>query len=401
MNSRERVLRTLRREPTDRLPIDVGGTRQTGIHAFAYDRLRHLLGLGGLFKVFDVYQVLAEIENQVANRLGADCLGLYRPAVAFGYENKDWRPFVLPDGPQVLAPGGFRPVPEADGSLVLVRHGEIIARWPKGGFYFDRYEKYPGAAHPDLDRWDPPRLSGPDLEHFASQAAVLRESTDKAIIAPMGPPYELFNGLGQGGFEDWMITLASEPDYVRTLFHKLTEAWLANLRAFHEAVGDAVQIVQICDDFGGQAGPLLSTGMFQSLIAPYYKRGLEWIHRHTPWKVMLHSDGAIRPLLPAIIEMGVDILNPVQTNAAGMDPVHLKKDFGDRLIFWGGAADPHGALRGGSPKEVVTEAERNLRTLGAGGGYVFASIHNLQADVPAANILALFETALHFRPVWS
>jgi uroporphyrinogen decarboxylase len=342
--------------------------------------------------------MLAEVEQTVADRFGADCVGLYRPAVAFNLPNEAWKPYQFTDGLSVTVPGGFAPENDGEDGLLLKRNGKAIASMPSGSWYFDRLEKNPGATHPDLKGWRAPRLDGEVLEHYHASAQTLFENTDKAIVAPMGPPYELFYGLGQGGFEDWMITFASESTYVSELYEELVHAWLENLGAFHGAVGDRVQVVQICDDFGTQNAPFLSVRMFRERLLPAYKRGLDWIHRHTAWKVLLHSDGAIAPLIPSIIEMGVDALNPIQTSAAGMDPVKLKQDFGDRLCFWGGSCDGQSTLTIGSPAGVVEETTRNLQALAPGGGYVCASIHNIQANVPSENIIALFDTALSFRP---
>lgn len=398
MTSRERIRAALAFEPVDRIPIDVGGTRQTGIAAVAYTRLKQHLGLAldRPTRVFDVFQMLAEIDTQVADRLGSDCVGLNRLAVAFGIVNEGWRHYRFPDGFEAEVPGGFNPEVTADGSLVLRREGQVVGQMPAGGFYFDRLEKYPGALHPDLDEWEPPRLSAAELDHYRTLAAHLHRTTDKAIIAALGPPFELFNGLGQGGFDDWMITFGTEPDYVRRLYRKLTDAWIENLEAFHGAVQDRIQVLQICDDFGTQRAPFLSPRAFRELVMPAYQRGLDWVHQRTPWKVMLHSDGALVPLLPAIIEMGVDLLNPVQTTAAGMDPGFLKREFGRALVFWGGSCDPQSTLNIGTPADVRAETRANLAQFAPGSGYVFASIHNLQANVPPENIVTLYDTALGF-----
>jgi uroporphyrinogen decarboxylase len=409
MTSRERILAAVNHAPVDRVPIDLGGTRQSGISVFAYARLtahlkltRAATGAKALPtpvpRVFDVYQMLAEVEPEIVARFGGDCVALNRRAVAFGLVNEDWKIWQLHDGTEVEVPGEFAPEMLPGGDLVLRRQGEIVAQMPKGGFYFDRMEKYPGALHPDLDAWEPPRLTPADLDHFRAEAARLHRTTDKAVIVALGPPYELFNGIGQGGFEDWMMTFASEPEYVTALYRKLTDAWLENLEALHGAVGDRVQILQIADDFGTQAGPFLSVRAFRELLLPAYRRGLDWIHARTPWKVLLHSDGALVPLLPSIIEMGVDLLNPVQTTAAGMDPRRLKQEFGDRLVFWGGSCDTQGTLTRGTPAQVAAEVRANLDCFAPGSGYVFASVHNIQADVPPENIVALFDAALRYTP---
>lgn len=400
MTSRERILAALHHQPVDRIPIDFGGTRQSGIAAIAYHRLREHLGLHDRppVRVFDLYQMLAEIEQDVADRFGADCVGLYRPDIAFGICNERWKPARLFDGTPVQVPGDYEPERQPNGDLLLRRNGVPVALMPENGLYFDRLERYPGASHPELDAWEPPRLPPTVFEHYHHQVEALHRQTDKAIVAPLGPPYELFYGLGTGGFEAWMITFASEPDYVRALYRKLIDTWLDHLRAFHQAVGDRVHILQICDDFGTQTAPFLSPRMFRERVLPAYKEGLDWVHRHTTWKVMLHSDGAILPLIPSIIEMGVDILNPVQTSATGMEPAALKREFGRDLVFWGGSCDPQSTLGHGTTAEVAREAQRHLETLSPGSGYVFAPVHNIQANVPPANIVALFETALEFRP---
>lgn len=400
MTSRARILQALNHQPVDRVPIDLGGTRQSGIAALAYNQLRHHLGFDTTrpFKVFDLYQQLADIEQDIAERLGTDTVALNRPKVAFGIENRDWKPFRFFDGPDVLVPGSFNPDTEDNGSLVLRKGDFVTARMPKNGFYFDRYEPYPGASHPDLDTWEAPRLSEDDLEHYHREAAALCDGTDKAVIAAMGPPYELFNGIGQGGFEDWMVTFATEDEYVEELYTKLTDAWIENLTQFDKAVGNNVQIIQIADDLGTQNSQFLSTDMFREKVMPFYQRGIEWIHANTSWRVLLHSDGAIFNLIPSLIEMGVDALNPVQTSATGMVPQKLVESYGGKITFWGGSCDSQGTLGMGTAAEVEAETRGNLEAFSPlDGGFVFASVHNVQANVPAENIVALFDTALHFH----
>lgn len=395
MNSRQRVLCAINHQQPDRVPIDLGGTRQSGIAASTYHRLKQRLGLNTPTRAYDLYQMLAEVERPVMERFGADCVGLLPGEVVFGIRNENWKPWQLFDGTPIEVPGGFNPITEPSGDLVLLGTDETpIARMPKGGFYFDRLDKYPGAAHADPDTLQLPLLSSQDCDHLHAQAEAYYQNTELAIIARAGPPYELFFGLGMGDFPAWMVTLASEPDYVRGLYEKLLEAWLENLRRLHQAVGDRVQIVQFNDDLGTQDAPFLSVDMFRELIMPYYKRGLDWIHQHTNWKVFMHNDGAIFDLIPSLIEMGVDILNPVQTTAKGMDPVRLKHQFGDRLVFWGAACDCQGTLAFGTPEQVAREVEENIRILAPGGGYVLAAVHNMQPAVPPENVIALFDTAL-------
>ncbi len=395
MNSRQRVLCAITHQEADRVPIDVGGTRQSGIAASTYYRLKQRLGLSTPTRVYDLYQFLAEIEQSILERFGADVVGLNRSAVAFGIRNEDWKPWTLFDGTPVEVPGGFEPIVDERGDLILHDAlGKAIAKMPNGGYYFDRLETYPGAAHSDPAGLDLPLLSTAECDHLHAQAEALWQNTDKAIVAPMGPPYELFFGLGTGNFQNWMMTLACEPDYVKSLYERLTEAWIENLRRFAEAVGDRVQIIQFNDDLGTQDAPFLSVKMFRDLVMPYYKRGLDWIHANTQMKVFMHNDGAIFDFLPTLIEMGVDILNPVQTTAKGMDPQKLKAAFGSQITFWGGSCDCQGALAFGTPDDVAAEVQRHVSILAPGGGFVFASVHNIQAQVPPENVIALFDTAL-------
>jgi uroporphyrinogen-III decarboxylase len=199
--------------------------------------------------------------------------------------------------------------------------------------------------------------------------------------------------MGTGDFEAWWSTLASEPEDVCSLFNKAVEVWISNLKRFAQSLGERVQILQITDDFGTQDSLLLSVTMFRELIMPYYKRGLDWVHQHTRMKVLLHSDGALFPLNPSLIEMGVDILNPVQVNAKGMEPGRLKQEYGGNMAFWGGAADCQQTLPFDRPEDVAREVETNVKALAPGGGYVCAAVHNIQAGVPPENVIALFDTA--------
>jgi uroporphyrinogen decarboxylase len=395
MTSRERVLRAINHQETDRVPIDLGATRQSGISASAYHRLKQHLGIRTPTRVVDLIQVLADIEQPILDRFGVDVVGVFRPETnpGLGIRKENWKPWRLFDGTPVEVPGGFNPVLEPDGGYVMMRDGVPIARMPKDGFYFDRLEKYPGAAHIDVDQWEPYQWSNEELEFVHAQAEWLHENTEYALVCCVNPPQELFTGMGTGDFGAWWMTLASEPEYVHALFDKAVSVWMMNLKRFARAVGDKVHVLQITDDFGTQQSLLLSIRMFRELIMPYYKRGLDWIHQNTPMKVLLHSDGALFSLIPSLIEMGVDILNPVQVNAKGMDPQKLKQEYGGKIAFWGAAVDCQETLPFGTPEKVAREVELNVKALAPGGGLVCAAVHNIQTGVPPENIVALFDTA--------
>jgi len=395
MTSRERVLRAINHQEPDRVPIDLGATRQSGISASSYHRLKKHLGLNTPTQLVDLIQMLAEVEQPVMDRLGVDAIGVFRNETnpGLGIRKENWKPWTLFDGTPLLVPGDFNPVLEDEGSYAIHRNGVAIARIPKDGFYFERVEKYPGAAHVDVDKWQPSVWSDEDLETVHDRAECLSKNTDYALVCCVNPPQELFTGMGTGDFEAWWATFGGEPEYVHELFDKTVTVWLENLKRFADATRDKVHILQITDDFGTQQSLLLSIRMFRERVLPYYKRGLDWVHQHTKMKVMLHSDGAIFDLIPSLIEMGVDILNPVQVNARGMDPVKLKKAYGDRIVFWGGSADCQQTLAFGTAEDVAREVETNVRVLAPGGGLVCASVRNIQTNVPPENVVALFDTA--------
>ena len=395
MTSRERVLRAINHQETDRVPIDLGATRQSGISASTYHRLKQHLGISTPTRVVDLIQFLADVEQPILDRFGVDAVGVFRPDTnpGIGIKKENWKPWQLFDGTPLEVPGGFNPVLDADGGYVIMREGVAIARMPKDGYYFDRLEKLPGAAHVDVDKWVPHQWTNEELEFVQAQAEWLYKNTEYALVCCVNPPQELFTGMGTGDFEAWWMTLASEPEYVHELFEKNVSVWMMNLKRFAGAVGDKVQVLQLTDDFGTQQSLLLSIKMFRELILPYYKRGLDWVHQNTKMKVLLHSDGALFSLIPYLIEMGVDILNPVQVNVKDMDAVKLKQAYGGKIAFWGAAADCQETLPFGTPEDVAREVEHNVKTLAPGGGLVCAAVHNIQTGIPPENIVALFDTA--------
>lgn len=399
MTSRERVLCAINHQETDRVPIDLGATRQSGISVSTYHRLKQHLGMTTTTRLVDLIQFLADVEQPILDRFGVDAVGVFRPETnpGIGIRKENWKPWHLFDGTPVEVPGAFNPVIDPDGGYVIMREGVPIARMPKDGYYFDRLEKYPGAAHIDVDKWEPYQWTNEELEFVHAQAEWLYENTEYALVCCVNPPQELFTGMGTGDFEAWWVTLASEPEYVHELFEKTVLVWMMNLKRFARAVGDKVHVLQLTDDFGTQHSLLLSIKMFRELIMPYYKRGLDWVHQNTKMKVMLHSDGALFTLIPSLIEMGVDILNPIQVNVKDMDPLKLKQAYGGKIAFWGAAADCQQTLPFGTPEDIAREVEFNVKTLAPGGGLVCAAVHNIQTGVPPENIVALFDTARAVR----
>ncbi|HUU27247.1 MAG TPA: uroporphyrinogen decarboxylase family protein [archaeon] len=394
MNSRERVLAAVERREPDRVPIDFGATRQTGIMAAAYDKLKKYLGIRGETFVYDIYQMLAEVEEPVRRRMHTDVVALSFKRVAFGVPNEGRKEWCLNDGTKVLVSSALKPELDRRGNYyVLDEKGDRIARMPPGGFYFDKLRKGPGAAHVDPDKWELPELEEDELRWLEHQARFFRRETDYAVIGEMRQ-VELFYGLGEGGFDDWMVTLLSEQNYVRELYEKALQGMLKNFDLYYQAVGERMDIVKFTDDFGMQTGEFAHPDLLRSLVLPYYKRYIEHIKkRNEKLKIFQHCCGSIFNILGDMIDIGVEIINPVQTSAANMDPGKLKETYGGRVCFWGGGVDNQRVLPFGSSREVADQAAGRLEIFKPGGGFVFATIHNIQQNTPPENIAAAFDTA--------
>lgn len=400
MTSRERVLKTINFQEPDRVPIDLGGSRMTGIMGHTYSKLREHLGIGGQpARIFDVFQMLAEVEEPVRQRLGSDVVGVERLEPAFGIVPERWKPWRHFDGSEFLMPGDFNPEPDGEGGYYL-RHGgrpdaARVGHMPKDGFYFDN--TYPTQASPELSlpsireyTSGLRRISDEELAAVGRRAKTLRETTDYAVMGAF-----LEGGSGSvGTFADWMMILAGEREYARDILHASTENALENLKLYCQAVGDHIDIIEVSGhDFGTQKGPTFSPSMFADLYAPCLKRLNDWVHQNTNLKTWYHCCGSIYALLPTFIEMGVDIINPVQTSATDMDPGRLKREFGTKIVFWGGGVDTQSTLPFGTPDEVAEQVRDRLRIFAPGGGFVFTTVHNIQHGVPAENLVAMFQAA--------
>jgi uroporphyrinogen decarboxylase len=381
------VLAAVSHQEPDRVPIDLGATPATSVAAGSYARLRQRLGIDGEpVKVYDVWQMLAWVERPVVAALGVDVLAVPRLKQPFETRIDRWRAWQLDDGTPVHMPANFTPVREADGSLCFYLEGQLVAKKVPASPYFDRMVEF--EFHdplPPVETLNMCVFGDEELAWARHWATTLRAETDRALI---GEP-----GLNLGrwsGYPEWLLTLGANPDYVRAYYERKIENVLANLGLYAQALGDSIDIVYIGEDFGIQKGMMISPQTFDSLVAPHYKRLFGWIHEHTSWKVFFHSCGGIYPIIPTLIECGVDILNPVQTTAAGMDPARLKTEFGQRLTFWGGGIDTQTVLPFGTPDDVRRQVQERIRILGPGGGFVFTPIHNIQEGVPLDNLVAMY-----------
>ncbi len=413
LTSRERVLRALNHQEPDRVPLDLGGSATTGMHVSSVYQLRQALHLdppGTPVKVIEPYQMLGEIQPDLMDALGVDVVALGRPTTLFGFKNEGWKPWTFFDGTPVLVPAAFNTDPEPNGDILMYPEGDKTAppsgRMPKDGFYFDTIIRQPpideSRLNPEdnLEEFGP--LSDDDLDYFRREAERLYTETDKAILANIGstgfgdialvPAPWLKHPKGIRDVAEWYMSTVTRRDYVYRVFERQCEIALANLERFYSVVGDRVAALFVTGtDFGMQTGPFISPQTYRDLYKPFHKQLNDWIHQHTPWKCFIHSCGSVTALLPDFIEAGFDILNPVQTSAAEMDPRRLKQQFGDRITFWGGGIDTQKTLPFGTPEQVKAEVRERIRIFGPGGGFVFNTIHNVQARIPAANLVALYE----------
>jgi hypothetical protein len=281
---------------------------------------------------------------------------------------------------------------------------------PADGYFFDTIvrQEPPPPDGPDLagnlEEFKP--VSGEELDYF--EAEVRRASaTGRAVMATFGgtafgdialvPAPFLKRPKGIRDIGEWYMATADRRGYVHRIFDYQCEVGIRNLIRIHERVGDAVDAVFVCGtDFGTQTSAFCSAATFRELWFPYYKRVNDWIHSNTSWKCFKHSCGSVDRFIPSFIEAGFDILNPVQCSAANMAPERLKAAYGDRIVFWGGGADTQNTLPFGTPAQVRGEVAGRCRTFARGGGFVFNTIHNVQARTPVANIAAMFDAVRAF-----
>ena len=405
MTARERILTSLNHREPDRIPVDLSGHRSSGIAAIAYAHLRDFLGLPKKpIRVYDPVQQLAIVDEDVLQRFRVDTIELGR---AFALEDKWWADWTLPDGTPCQMPVWALPE-RANGEWVIrsSKTGRIIARMPNGCLYFEQTH-WSFAENDDLSRlreelsesmWtaiaSPPgpivsRADGTKL--LADGAGRLRAQSDRAIIGLFGG-----NLLEMGQFlyrnDNFLMLLAANPKRAHEFLDRVTEMHLANLERFLGAVGSHIDIILFGDDLGMQCGPQVSPKMYREFFFPREKLMWSRVKQLAPHlKIQLHCCGGVRELLPGLIEAGLEAINPVQITCRGMDAAGLKSDFGRPLTFWGGGCDTRDMIRGGTPAQLREHVRRLMDIWRPGGGYVFQQVHNIMADVPPENVVAMLD----------
>lgn len=405
-SSRRRVLAALDRVPPDRVPVDFGGHRSSGIMAVAYRRLREYLGLPRRPpRVYDLVQQLAVIDEDVLRRFGADTIELGR---GFCAEERFWKSWRLPDGGEALIPA-WLDVRRSGGDWVLhAPSGRPVGVQKEGSLYFEQINwPYLEGVPDDLGglpeamsevMWAQPCPPGPETDPgaLAVGARTLRASTDRAVLFLFGG-----NLMEWGQFlcrnDGFHLLLAGDPARAHRLLDRLVEIHLGEMERVLPALGPFVDVVLFGDDLGMQTGPQISPAMYREFFKPRHRTLWRRAKELAPVKVMLHCCGGVRPLLDDLIDAGLDAINPVQVSCAGMDAAGLKRDFGGRICLWGGGCDTQRVLPRGSPREVRDHVLRQLEILAPGGGFVFQQVHNIMANVPPENVVAMFDAVAEFN----
>ena len=369
MTSRERVMTALKHQEPDRVPLDIGGGSSSSIVVEGYENLKKHLGLHSHTRVLNRVFRVARLDDEVLDRLGSDCvpLGVGPP--------RNW-------SPPLSDPGSFI-------DIWGLRWSEI--HYSPGCFYYELMNAPLAEARiDDLETYPWPDPLDPGYtSDVQEQAKRLFEQTDYAIVGDGG--FKSFWELAYllRGYDRFLMDLVLNPDFVHALLGKLSEINLAATARFLDAAGPYIQVFRTADDLATQIGPILSPDMYRRFIKPLYRTYYDLIKSKTDAKIFYHSCGNVIELLDDLVDIGLDIINPVQVSAMP-DTASLKKRFGDSLVFWGGIDTQH-VLPSGSIEDVEEEVRIRIRDLAPGGGFVLAAVHNIQPDVPSENIVAMAE----------
>jgi len=390
--------------------VDFGSTAVTGIHVLIVEKLRDYFGLEKKpVKVIEPYQMLGEIEPDLIKAMDIDVIGLFPSKNMFGVPNENWEIHKTLWGQEVLFPGEFNYTFNTNGDILMYPEGDTSVppsgMMPKSGYFFDALDRQKPIDDSKLKVEDNLEeftyVTGHDLEYWKNQIDSI-ENNPGGIVASLGgtalgdialvPAINLKNPKGIRGIEEWYVSTLMREDHVKKIYERQTDIALENLNLLHNVIGNRIDVVFTCGtDFGTQNSAFCSTETFDRVWLPYYRKVNDWIHQNTSWKTFKHSCGAVEPLMKHFIDAGFDIINPVQINAAGMDSVKLKRNYGDKLVFWGGGVDTQGAFAFGTPAQVRNQVKKQCEILNDNGGFVFNTIHNIQANVPFMNVVAMLD----------
>jgi len=411
--SRERILAAINHQEPDRVPIDLSATPSSGISAIAYGNLMKHMGRPDLpVQIYDVVQQLAQPDMAVLDQFGVDVLDIGR---TFNDQPSDWSPVTMANGGAAFYPKWFKPIGMEDGSYQTYDDDgkRMLSRMPVGATFFDQtyfpyVEGFPD-SYQNLDAemgrimwardchspWD--HAGESDFwQKLRENTLKLRQSTDKALLVVCG--CNLFEwGTFLRRMDNFLMDLMCDPYNVEKLLDQLLIRHLATLEKVCNAVGDIVDIIRFGDDLGMSSGPFMDVDTYKTLFKPRHKILCDYVKTHSKMHTYIHSCGSISMLMPDLIEAGIEIFNPVQTNAWNMAPDFLKKEFGQDCTFWGGGIETVGTLNAGTPQQVRDQVFERLEIFSKGGGFVFNTVHNILPDVPPQNIIAMYDAVKEFN----
>ena len=404
MTSRERILAAINHRQPDRVPVDLAASTVTGISAIAYSNLKKHLGIAGPLRVFDVVQQLANVDMEIIDLFGVDALDINRISAETG----KWYEVELADSTRVEFPSWYRPVRLPDGSWQTTdEEGRVLSRMPADATCFDQtFFPYENGYPKNFDGLQEAlkkiswvvhsHASNLDAGELRERLLKLREDTGKALVMSGGVKL-LELGFFARRMDNFLTDLLVDREKLCEMMDRLVEMHLAGLEKKIGALGDIVDVIRFGDDLGMKTGPFMDLDTFREVFKPRYKILCDYVKKHSSMKIFLHSCGSVRQFIPDLIEVGFDILNPVQTNSRGMDPEELKREFGKDIVFWGGGVDTTSVINRGTPDEIRRDVLRRCEIFSKDGGFVFAPIHNILSEVPPQNIVAAYNAVREFN----
>ncbi|MCU0455818.1 MAG: methyltransferase [Bacteroidales bacterium] len=413
MNSRERVLAAISHLKPDRVPVDMGATPSSGISAIAYSNLIGHAGRTDLpVRIYDVVQQLAQPDMSVINKFGIDVLDIGR---TFNESSDDWYQIRMANGASAWYPNWYHPVKQADGSWLTYDDDgiRILSKMPAGATFFDQtyfpyVDGYPfeySRLDAEMNRimwarhahspWDHAREDDFWVK-LREKTIRLRNDTDKALLVVCG--CNLFEwGTFLRRMDNFLMDLMCDQYNVERLLDELLKRHLATLEKVCNAVGDIADIIRFGDDLGMTTGPFMPPEIYKQLFKPRHKILCDYVKTHSSMHTFIHSCGSISLLMPDLIDAGIEIFNPVQTNAYGMEPAFLKREFGKDCTFWGGGVETVGTLNENDQSKIRDQVFERMGIFSEGGGFIFNTVHNILPDVPPQNIVTMFNAVADFN----
>ena len=414
MTSRERFVLAINHKQPDRVPLDIGATAVTGIHAIPLSKLRERLSSKARpVIVYEVLQQLGLVDFEDIGALKADVCGILPYYNYVGVNNKEYGPYDNSFGIEALCAKDYRTVRDpGSGYTYAYPQGDLTAnpsmRMPKGGYFFDNIDRSPDTL--DSEILDAKLeyaesftvMDDEEAEFYRKQAEYIVSETDLGAIGNLapaafgdfaflpGPSLRVPRGIRT--ITDFTMAHKLRPEYVHDVYALQCEIGLKNLEIYRQAVGDSIQAIFMGGtDFGTQRALMMSEVDFRAFYFPYWRTVNDWVHTNTKWKTFYHTCGSVAPLIPVFVEAGADILNPVQCSAYNMDARMLKEQFGDKVVFWGGGMDTQYTLPRGTTDQVRAMVRERIKIFAPNGGFVFNTVHNILGDTPIANIEAMLD----------